>query len=205
MVKNIIFDLGNVIINFDKDKIIDKFANNSEEKKYLIEENFNSLEWKKVDLGIISNEDAISIIDKRNNYKFSDLTNIFWNKWYKVQTINEDIVSIAKKLKQNGYNIYVLSNMGIETYNFFKNHEFFKLLSGVIISSYCHIKKPDKKIFELLLNKYNLKAEECLLIDDDDTNKTFEVANQIGILGRRVNPNDCYYIEKMLKDFKLNF
>lgn len=203
MIKNIIFDLGNVIINYDQQAIINRFAKTNEEKEYLMEDNFKAPEWKKLDLGEINNDEAVEIINKRHNNKFAKLTDDFWHNWFKMQKINEDIVDIAKTLKQKGYNIYVLSNMANATYNFFKGHAFFKLCNGIIISAQEHIKKPDERIFNTLLDRYNLKAEECLFIDDDDTNKSYETANKLGILGRRVIPNDCNDIRKELEEFNI--
>lgn len=203
MIKNIIFDLGNVIINYDQQAIIDRFAKTDEEKEYLMEDNFKAPEWKRIDLGEINNNEAVEIINKRHNNKFAKLTDNFWHNWFKMQKINEDIVDIAKTLKQKGYNIYVLSNMANATYDFFKGHDFFKLCNGIIISAQEHIKKPDEKIFNILLDRYNLKAEECLFIDDDDTNRSYETANKLGILGRRGIPNDCNDIKKELEEFNI--
>ena len=202
MIKNIIFDLGNVIINYDQQAIIERFAKTDDEKTYLMENNFKAPEWKRIDLGEIDNNEAIRIINERHNNKYSELTNEFWHNWFKEQKINEDIVRIAKKLKDKGYNIYVLSNMANATYNYFKNIDFFKLCNGIIISAQEHIKKPDERIFKLLLERYNLKAEECLFIDDDDTNRSYETSNKLGILGRRVIPNDCNDIKKCWKNLE---
>lgn len=203
MIKNIIFDLGNVIINYDQQAIINRFAKTNEEKEYLMEDNFKAPEWKKIDLGEINNDEAIESINKRHNNKFAELTDDFWHNWFKMQKINEDVVELAKQLKDKGYNIYVLSNMANATYNFFKGHAFFKLCNGIIISAQEHIKKPDERIFNILLDRYNLKAEECLFIDDDDTNRSYETANKLGILGRRVIPNDCNDIKKELEEFNI--
>lgn len=203
MIKNIIFDLGNVIINYDQQAIINRFAKTNEEKEYLMEDNFKAPEWKKIDLGEINNDEAVESINKRHNNKFTELTDDFWHNWFKMQKINEDVVELAKQLKDKGYNIYVLSNMANATYNFFKGDAFFKLCNGIIISAQEHIKKPDERIFNILLDRYNLKAEECLFIDDDDTNRSYETANKLGILGRRVIPNDCNDIKKELEEFNI--
>ena len=126
------------------------------------------------------------------------------HEWYKTQSINEDIVEIAKKLKERNYNIYVLSkNMAKETYEYFKNIDFFKVCNGIVISSHENVKKPDERIFNTLLTRYKLNPKECLFIDDDDTNKSYETANKIGILGRKVEPNDKQDIIKLLKEFDI--
>ena len=203
MIKNIIFDLGNVIINYNQDKIINNFTIDEEEKIFIKEKIFRSPEWKLLDLGQITNNVAIEEIQKRNDIKYNKLINIFLHEWYKTQPINEDIVEIAKKLKERNYNIYVLSNMAKETYEYFKNIDFFKVCNGIVISSHENVKKPDERIFNTLLTRYKLNPKECLFIDDDDTNRSYEAANKIGILGRKVEPNDKQDIIKLLKEFDI--
>ena len=203
MIKNIIFDLGNVIINYDQDKIINNFTIDEDEKIFIKETIFKSPEWKLLDLGQITNNAAIEEIQKRNDIKYNKLINIFLHEWYKTQPINKDIVEIAKKLKERNYNIYVLSNMAKETYEYFKNIDFFKVCNGIVISSHENVKKPDERIFNILLTRYKLNPKECLFIDDDDTNKSYDTANKIGILGRRVKPNSKKDIIKMLNEFNV--
>ena len=203
MIKNIIFDLGNVIINYNQKKIINNFTEKEEEIKYIYDEIFHAPEWTLMDLGDITNDGAIEIINKRNEFKYEKLTQDFLHEWYKKQPINRDIVEIAKILKNNGYNLFVLSNMANQTYEYFKNDEFFSLCTGIVISAHEHVKKPDEKVYRLLLNRYNLNAEECLFIDDDDSGKNYETANKIGIKGRRIIPNEAEDVKKLLLEFNV--
>lgn len=202
MIKNIIFDLGNVIINYNQKKIINNFTE-KEEIKYIYDEIFHAPEWTLMDLGDITNDEAIEIINKRNEFKYEKLTQEFLHEWYKKQPINRDIVEIAKILKNNGYNLFVLSNMANQTYEYFKNDEFFSLCTGIVISAHEHVKKPDEKVYRLLLDRYNLNAEECLFIDDDDSGKNYETANKIGIKGRRIMPNQAEDVKKLLLEFNV--
>lgn len=203
MIKNIIFDLGNVIINYNQDRIINNFTVDEEETIFIKEKVFNSPEWKLLDLGQITNNGAIEEIQKRNDIKYNKLINNFLHEWYKTQPINEEIVEIAKKLKERNYNIYVLSNMAKETYEYFKNIDFFKVCNGIVISSHENVKKPDERIFNILLTRYKLNPKECLFIDDDDTNRSYDTANKIGILGRRVEPNSKKDVIKLLNEFNI--
>ena len=203
MIKNIIFDLGNVIINYNQKKIINNFTEKEEEIKYIYDEIFHAPEWTLMDLGDITNDEAIEIINKRNEFKYEKLTQEFLHEWHKKQPINRDIVEIAKILKNNGYNLFVLSNMANQTYEYFKNDEFFSLCTGIVISAHEHVKKPDEKVYRLLLDRYNLNAEECLFIDDDDSGKNYETANKIGIKGRRIMPNQVEEVKKLLLEFNV--
>lgn len=151
-----------------------------------------------MDLGNITNDEAIEAINKKNEFKYEKLTQDFLYEWYKKQPINRDIVEIAKILKKNGYQLFVLSNMANLTYEYFKDDEFFSLCTGIVISAQEHVKKPDEKAYRLLLERYNLNAEEFLFIDDDDSGKNYETANKIGIKGRRVMPNQAENVKKLL-------
>ena len=155
-----------------------------------------------MDLGYITNDKAIEIINKRNQFKYETLTQDFLHEWYKKQPINRDIVEIAKILKNNGYDLFVLSNMANQTYEYFKNDEFFGLCTGIVISAQEHIKKPYEKVYRLLWDRYNLNAEECLFIDDD-SGKNYETANRIGIKGRRIIPNKADDVKKLLLEFNI--
>ena len=203
MIRNIIFDLGNVIINYNQEQIINNFTKKEEEIKYIYDEIFHAPEWELMDLGNITNDEAIEVINKRNEFKYQKLTDNFLHEWYKKQEINRDIVEIAKKLKKNGYKLFVLSNMANLTYEYFKKDEFFSLCTGIIISAHEHLIKPDEKVFRLLLDRYKLNAEECLFIDDDPSEQNYKTANKIGIQGRRIIPNQAEDVRKLLLEFNI--
>ena len=203
MIRNIIFDLGNVIINYNQKQIINSFTQKEDEIKYIYDEIFHAPEWHLMDLGDMTNEEAIEVINKRNECKYEKLTKDFLHEWYKKQTINREIVEIAKKLKKNGYKLFVLSNMANLTYEYFKNNEFFSLCSGIIISAHEHIKKPDEKVYKLLLDRYHLNAEECLFIDDDPSEENYKTANKMGIKDRKIIPNQAEDVKKLLLEYEI--
>ena len=119
--------------------------------------------------------------------------------WYTECIPNTRTMRLAEVLKERGFGLYILSNMAKETFDYFsKNYEFFSLVNGEVISAQLGIKKPEPGIFIALLKKYDLLPKECLLIDDDDTNQTFETANKLGIKGRRVEPNNTIDIIQLL-------
>ena len=201
MIKNIIFDLGNVVIQNPNIDIVNEFFIYKKDAQIFNDYIFKSEYWKMMDLGNMTNKEVSDNIIKNKLIKVNDYGEIqnFMMSWFSKCKINEEVINLGKTLKYNGYNIYILSNMAISTYEYFKEkYDFFSIVDGTIISAYEKVKKPDKKIFEILLSRYKLNAEECLLIDDDDTNKTLEVANSFGIHGRRVLPNNVTDIKKVL-------
>lgn len=203
MIKNIIFDLGNVIVQNPNIDIVKEFFKEEKDAINFNEYIFKSEFWKLMDLGKMNNLEIANAIKEE---KLVDVTNYdevenFMLNWFTKCNVNFKTMEIGKRLKQKGYNIYILSNMSKSTFEYFsKKYEFFTMVDGAIVSAYEGIKKPDSKIFELLLERYSLNAEECILIDDDDTNKTLEVANFIGINGRRVNSNDSDDVIELLKE-----
>ena len=203
IIKNIIFDLGNVILKGTHMSIIKQYATNAEQMKFIEEEYLKSTEWNLLDTGMITNDEAIIEIKKRSNKKFHHLIETTLHEWYTKIQVNESTVEIARKLKSQNYKLYVLSNMAEATYLHFKEIDFFKLCDGIVISAYEKVKKPDEKIFKILLDRYNLRAKECLFIDDDDTNQSYITANKLGILGRRVEPNSEKDIIKLLAEFSI--
>lgn len=101
MIKNIIFDLGSVIIKGTHSSIITELAKNEEERNFIKDKFLKSPEWNLMDLGRITNEQAIIEIQKRNELKFKNLIETSLHKWYKNLYVNEDIVEIAKKIKSS--------------------------------------------------------------------------------------------------------
>jgi len=204
MIKNIIFDLGNVIMQNPTINLVKQFFKDEKDAEIFNDFIFKSEYWRMMDLGQIDNETIANEIEEKRLVDVSDFREVhdFMNNWFTKCIPNVKTMELAQSLKEKGYNIYILSNIANATFEYFsKTYEFFSIADGTVISAKVGIKKPDRKIFDILIERYSLNAEECLLIDDDDTNRTFETANAIGIKGRRVLPNDAEDIEKLLIEY----
>ncbi len=94
--------------------------------------------------------------------------------------------------------LYVLSNWNVGPFNLLKKHypEPFKLFDGIVISGTTGFKKPDKRIYEHLINTHNLNPEECIFIDDQIEN--VEMAQNLGMIG--IFCSDHKTVEKKLKE-----
>jgi 2-haloacid dehalogenase len=104
---------------------------------------------------------------------------LYYDQWEKM--IKGDIpqnVNVLRKLKDK-YKLYGLTNWSAETFPIvFKRYSFFKLFDGIVISGEEKLIKPDKKIFELMLERYHLKAKNALFIDDNLNN--IQAAKELG-------------------------
>lgn len=179
MIKNYIFDLGNVVLILDWDKVLNKYNITQEEKELLRKHVFDSKEWALLDEGVISKEDAIKIMKNNLPEKLHQYCINIMDTWKEGLIINNEIIEVIKEIKNKGYNIYVLSNAPIEIDSFLKQNGLDKLFDGIILSAFEKIVKPNKEIYELILKKFNLEAKESLFIDDKLEN--VEAAKTIGI------------------------
>jgi len=95
----------------------------------------------------------------------------FFNHWKEMLTPITQNIQILRELKANDYKIYFLSNYIKEAFDYVQNrYEFFTLADGKVISSEIKLVKPEKKIYQFLLEKYNLNPEQCVFIDDLESN-----------------------------------
>ena len=201
MVKNVIFDLGNVLIGFDKERIARCYTDGADCLEFLLQKCFGSPEWVKLDLGEITAEEAAAAVAARENGRYNDRVRALFCGWFENAPVNEAALGIAHTLKAGGRRIFILSNMHLAAAEYFERKGLFDGFDGTVISALEHMKKPDRRIFRLLLDRYGLKAGECLFVDDDDTGASYDAARNFGFLGRAVRPNDAGDVEAELKEF----
>lgn len=206
MIKNIIFDIGNVILNFNLLNVLPSFTENKDEQKFIFDNIINSPEWlghALIDTGYIKKEDAIEIVKDRTNHTNDKLISDFWNTYNDYASIDENVIALIKKLKANNYRIYLLSNINPYTYDFVKTSGLFDIVDGYVLSYLEHKIKPYESIYNILINRYNLIPEECLFVDDKEDNMI--TANRLGILGKKVEPDNYDSIINLLEQYNIKF
>lgn len=179
MIRNVIFDIGNVLVDFDPVLFFEqRYPKQSmhEVCGFVMDD-----DWERMDEGVYTCEEVRQLkfakypqYQKQIQYIFDD--------WLDMMAIKQDSVAYMKELKKQGYKIYLLSNIGVESYNYLKGkYDFFDVADGMILSYQVHMIKPDKRIYALLVEKYHLKGEECIFFDDRIQN--IESAKAVGIHG----------------------
>ena len=205
-IKNVIFDVGGVILYFSEEEFLNNFTNDNEEKKLIIDYIYNSPEWMingLIDLGVVSQEEFVKIIQDRTNHTHDELVRDVILNYYKVFHVQEKVKDLIKSLKENGYNVYILSNINEYVHVRTGLDEVFKYTDGQILSyKYCQI-KPFTGIYQTLLNRFNLKPEECLFIDDREVN--LKTANKLGIKGEAVKTNNIESIKDLLNKYNIKY
>ena len=201
--KNIIFDYGSVLKTFNKEEIVSKFADNEEERDFLLNNVINSPEWAQyglIDTGYLTHDEVVNIINDRSNNKYKELVINFMKNYYKYMFFQEELIEIIKELKKKGYKLYLLSNTNELMYE--KNlNKIEALFDGLVLSYKVHLLKPYEAIYKYLIEKYNLNPEESLFIDDREDN--MKTANSLGIKGRKVEPNNVEDVKNVLKEYKI--
>ncbi len=166
MIKNIIFDLGNVLLKFKPEEFLLRFTSDKEHIKQFVPKITRSKLWLDLDKGLESLKNA-EIIFISKYPEEEELISLFFNHWMEMLTPIEENISILLDLSKSGYNTYILSNFIKEAFKFVKEKfDFFTVFDGQIISGEEKVIKPEEAIYETLLKRYQLIPEESLFIDD---------------------------------------
>ena len=198
MIKNIVFDLGNVVFKLKFENIIKKFTQNEEEIKLLKETIFDSNEWIKLDDGAITKEEGVNTMVSKLPENLHQTCREIMNCWTEEGLVlNEQTLQFIKKVREEGYKTFILSNAPLEIPIFLEKIGVLQYFDGKIISAEEKLSKPDSKIYELLLSRFNLKAEECFFIDDRREN--IESAIKCGLNGFIFDYNE---FDKLLVEIK---
>jgi putative hydrolase of the HAD superfamily len=191
MIKNIVFDIGNVILNFKLEEVIPNFTVNKREQKFIIDNIINSPEWlgnSLIDTGFITRENAITIVQDRTNHENDEIVLNFWNNYNNYSKADFRVIKLIEKLKESGYKIYLLSNINEHTFNSVSKSGLFDIVDGYVLSYLEHQVKPYESIYKTLVQRYNLNENECLFIDDNQNN--IDTANKLGFKAVKVEPDN---------------
>ena len=181
MIRNILFDMGNVLIRFDRDFFITRLGVAEEDKQLLMREVFLSIEWVQMDRGSIAEAQAEEQICKRLPPHLHDAARKLISMWDRPILPIEGMYELVEQLKQAGYGIYLLSNASLRQHEYWPRIPAHVFFDGTIISADEGVMKPGAEYFLRALNRFGLKAEECFFVDDVPAN--VEGAAFCGIAG----------------------
>ena len=180
MYKNVIFDIGGVMVDFDpKDFLLERFCDAAvEEKVYRL--TFGSDTWQKLDAGLCSRyegDQAMLAAAKAEGCAF-EVQEVLEN-WTSILRVRRRMVELVRRLKNHGYCVYYLSNIPSDILPLLMRRGLEGVFDGGVASCDVHINKPDPRIYRRLLEQYQLNAGECIFIDDNRAN--VQTAFQLGM------------------------
>ena len=169
VIKNIVFDFGGVIVDWNPEYLFKDVFNDKSELDYFLE-NICTPDWnEKQDAGRSLSEAIRTQQEKHPEYH--DEIRLYYDQWTTMLGGPiEQNVALLKPLKMN-YRIFGLTNWSAETFPIaWDLYPFFGEFEGIVISGIEKLAKPDERIYLLLLERYGLSAAECLFIDDNARN-----------------------------------
>ena len=170
MIKNFVFDMGDVLLWFDTKAFADRYDLTEEEKLYLIDSIYENVDWTLADWGYTTAEIIAEDVCKKVPEKYHDIVTELACRWYEPILEVESMFDVVRKIKKAGYGLYLLSNAGLNHKDYWKTVPISDLFDGVVVSAYEKLIKPQPEIYKVLLDRYKLKAEECLFIDNNKLN-----------------------------------
>lgn len=200
MIKNIVFDMGKVLLDYECDAAIRAFTEDETLIKKISMAVFCSQEWVLLDMGVISEEQGLNRmlrhLDTEEERKIARQAFDNWHKYNLFPKAGMD--DLIKELKERcGYNCYILSNASVRVpeccYGMIPGHEY---MSGALFSANEKCIKPQKFIYERFFEKFDLKPEECFFIDDLQEN--ISGAERTGMKGYCFSDGDINRLKDIL-------
>lgn len=179
--KNIILDMGNVLLDYNPDICLNYFLDNEEDRALVKRELFEGPEWVAGDLGYLTDLERFDGVSKRVPERLHRELKKCVEKWSMCMTPVSGAKKFCEYAKKKGCRLYVLSNASNSFYEYFPRFAPLEYFDGIVVSCDIHIIKPDIRIYQYLLDKYSLLPEECFFIDDRKEN--VEGAKKAGIDG----------------------
>lgn len=172
MMKNIVFDMGKVLVDYDAMRVCREHIEDEKDRACVCTAVFVSPEWLMLDMGVISEVMALRQICTRIPERLHEAAGLCLRDWYKFcMTKKTEMEPVIRALKENGFGIYLCSNASLRLRECYLNYlPAVDCFDGILFSAEEKCIKPQHEIYEHLFEKYHLLPEECFFIDDVQLN-----------------------------------
>ena len=201
-IKNIVFDFGGVVMDWDPRYFFKDHFNDDDKMEYFLK-NIVTDEWNgEQDRGRTLAEGTEIQVAKHPEWEKE--IRAYYDNW--TSMLKSDIphnVAVLRNLERSNYELFGLTNWSAETFPYaLENYDFFRIFDGkIVVSGTEKLIKPDPTIWNLLLNRYQIKAEESVFIDDNA--KNIEVAKSLGFICVHIKEDTD--LEKELRELGVQF
>lgn len=170
MIRNVVFDMGQVLIRFDGRYFIRRQGIPEADQELVWNQVFRSLEWMQMDRGSKTEEEAVAAILPRIPQRLQEAVRLLVTRWDEPLVPIPGMYELIQELKENGYGIYLLSNASRRQHEYWPRVPASRFFDGTLISADVHLMKPQPEIYRLLCDRFSLKAPECFFVDDSPAN-----------------------------------
>lgn len=195
MIKNIVFDMGNVLVDYIADAVCSHFIEDEETRKKVSTAVFVSPEWVFLDMGVMPEDTALQKMqDRLDTEEERRLAALCFNHWHEYNmSRKEGMEEVVRWLKSRGYGIYLCSNASVRLLTCYKDVlPAVECFDGILFSADVLCMKPQKEMYLHLFDRFHLKPEECYFIDDLELN--IEGGRRLGMDGYWFHDGD---VEKL--------
>lgn len=199
MIKNIVFDLGNVLVSFDPYPYFLNIFHDQELVNRICQHIFCDDAWTSYDAGLVTIQD-LNIYYRQKYPEEEQEIEYVLEHWTAFMKGMDESIAYLCNLKNRGYHIYLLSNINEDSAIYLKQRlAIFDKIDGAILSYEHKIVKPDPKIYQILFDTYHLDPKTCVFLDDREENIT--VARQLHMKGIVfTNPTEAFQeLEEIVK------
>ena len=196
-IRNLIFDIGDVLLDYRWRDMLIGHGMSPERAEYLGTHMFANPYWSIYDYG--AEPEEVIVRGLQLIYpEYRDELAWFIENADQMPVERPAVCERIRELKEKGYRIYLLSNYPERLFKLHTKHSpFMQMIDGAVISYEVHMVKPERRIYQYLLDKYDLKAEECAFFEDRLPN--VEAARRLGIDAHQVT-SEAELLE-LLKSF----
>ena len=177
----VLCDMGNVLIDFDPEKIVAHYTDDPRSAEILAQAIFYDQDWLDLDLGLLSDQEAITKVCKKLPSSLHELARAIIMTWPIAIIQIEAMIPIIKAIKEKGLKLILASNASLKFYEYYRSIDALQYFDGFLISAEIHQAKPDRCFYETLLKRFSLDQSACFMIDDKAEN--IEGAARCGIDG----------------------
>lgn len=200
MIKNIVFDLGNVLVDFDPVRFVREKNVNDQQQELLRSEIFGSVDWLRFDKGTMTRDELALAVKARLPEDLHMIADDLLATWYNDLHPLPQMAELPQQLKEKGFNLYILSNAPQDYYLYEDKVPSHHSFDGIFISSDWKLAKPEHEIFRTFYSHFRLNPAECYFIDDNAAN--ILAAEETGMRGFHFK-NNFDSLNKELSQFKL--
>lgn len=200
-IKNVVFDIGNVIVRWDPVEIIKLSFGAIEQPEQLAKSLFQSELWRALNKGEFSEPEAKIKFQAQFDISPERIEQLFYYIKH-TQILLFGSIDLLKRVKAAGYNVYALTDNVIEIVDYLQSkYDFWPLFDGAIVSAEVGCLKPQPEIFKHLLSNYEIQSSESVFIDDMRHN--VEGAKSLGFSA--IQFENSVQCERELKSLGLSF